>query len=81
MVQCFLTPKKIFIKDLLASKWYDGVLQFLKGASEIARKVLNNENVLIKCNDGRDKSAVFSALTQIIINPYYRTFNGFSILV
>ena len=32
MVQCFLIPKKSFIKDLLASKWYDGVISYLKGA-------------------------------------------------
>lgn len=81
MVQCFLNPKKSFIKDLLASKWYDGVIQYLKGANDIASKVLGHGNVLIKCVDGRDKSAVFSALAQIIINPYYRTFTGFSILV
>ena len=81
MVQCFLGSRKTFIKDLLATKWYDGVIQYLKGAAEIATKVANAGNVLIKCNDGRDKSAVLSALVQIIINPYYRTYQGFSVLV
>ena len=81
MVQCFLGSRKTFIKDLLATKWYDGVIQYLKGAAEIATKVANAANVLIKCNDGRDKSAVLSALVQIIINPYYRTYQGFSVLV
>lgn len=32
LVQGFLVPKKSFIKDLLCSRWYDIVLQFLKGA-------------------------------------------------
>jgi hypothetical protein len=33
VLQCFMNSKKSFIKDLLSSRWYDGVLQYLKGAS------------------------------------------------
>lgn len=57
------------------------MIQYLRGAADIANKVGSSANVLIKCNDGRDKSAVLSAIAQIILNPYYRTFQGFSVLV
>jgi hypothetical protein len=56
-------------------------MQYLKGALEISERVQNHKNVLVKCYDGKDKSAVLSALAQIILNPFYRTFNGFSVLV
>ena len=66
---------------MLSSRWYNGVMQYLKGALEISERVQNHKNVLVKCYDGKDKSAVLSALAQIILNPFYRTFQGFSVLV
>lgn len=53
MVGCFMNTKKSFIRDVLSSKWYSHVIQCLRGAEEIANRILNNENVLIKCSDGR----------------------------
>jgi hypothetical protein len=81
MFSSFLSPNKTFIKELLNSKWYDGVLQFLRGAWEISIKLQNANNVLVKCENGYDKSAVLIALAELILNPYYRTHAGFPILV
>lgn len=81
VVDCFLISKKSFIKDILSSKWYDIVLRFLKGASEVANEIISKSNVLLRCSNGFDQSAVISALSQIILNPYYRTYSGFLVLV
>ena len=37
--------------------------------------------VLIHCSDGWDRTSQLSALTQILLDPFYRTINGFAVLV
>ena len=41
----------------------------------------NGYNVLVQCAEGSDRSPQLTSLAQIIIDPYYRTFKGFSVLV
>ena len=81
IIQCFFNVKKAFIRDVVNSKWYDMVLQVLKAAAKIKNSLTMENNTLLKCPDGRERSAQISALAQIILNPFYRTFTGFAILV
>lgn len=37
--------------------------------------------MLVHCSDGWDRTAQLSAIAQILIDPYYRTLYGFSVLV
>ena len=37
--------------------------------------------MLIHCSDGWDRTSQLAALTQIMLDPYYRTFEGFSVLI
>lgn len=34
-------------------------------------------SVLIHCSDGWDRTAQLSAIAQMIVDPYYRTIEGF----
>jgi len=53
----------------------------LKNANEISKILQNNNSVLIHCSDGWDRTAQLSALSQMLLDPFYRTINGFAILV
>ena len=38
-------------------------------------------SVLVHCSDGWDRTAQLAATAQIILDPYYRTLEGFAVLV
>ena len=51
-------------------------------AKFIARTVSEEGySVLIHCSDGWDRTSQTSSLSQLILDPYYRTLNGFQILI
>ena len=70
-------------RELLArSGWLKHIAGILDGASLIARQVgLQHSHVLIHCSDGWDRTSQLSALSQICLDPYYRTLEGFIVLV
>lgn len=65
----------------MGAKWYDMVLHTIKASGKVAHSLLMEYNTLIKCHDGRERSPLISALAQLILNPYYRTLEGFPVLV
>jgi myotubularin-related protein 6/7/8 len=70
-------------RELLAkSNWLKYISVILEGASLIARQVgIQHSHVLIHCSDGWDRTSQLSALSQICLDPYYRTLEGFIVLV
>ncbi|EXJ95905.1 hypothetical protein A1O1_01030 [Capronia coronata CBS 617.96] len=70
-------------RDLLRkSDWLKHIANVLDGAGLIARQVgLQHSHVLIHCSDGWDRTSQLSALSQICLDPYYRTLEGFMVLV
>ncbi|KAA8644691.1 hypothetical protein EYZ11_003507 [Aspergillus tanneri] len=70
-------------KDQLArSGWLKHISGILDGAGLIARQVgLQHSHVLIHCSDGWDRTSQLSALSQLCLDPYYRTMEGFMVLV
>jgi myotubularin-related protein 6/7/8 len=70
-------------KEALAkSGWLKHIAAILDGAGLIARQVgLQHSHVLIHCSDGWDRTSQLSALSQICLDPYYRSFEGFMVLV
>lgn len=43
--------------------------------------VVEKSNILIHCSDGWDRTSQVSALTQIMVDPFYRTIHGFIVLI
>lgn len=70
-------------QDLLAkSDWLKHITGILDGSALIARQVgIQHSHVLIHCSDGWDRTSQLSALSQIMLDPYYRTITGFIVLI
>jgi myotubularin-related protein 6/7/8 len=70
-------------KDRLAkSNWIKHIANILDGVALIAQTVgIMHSHVLIHCSDGWDRTSQLSALSQICLDPYYRTMEGFIVLV
>lgn len=67
---------------LRKSAWLSHIAGMLDGAEMVARVVgLGGSHVLIHCSDGWDRTAQVAALTQIMLDPHYRTLEGFISLV
>ena len=65
-------------KELLAkSNWLRHLSIILDGAGEIVQTVhVKHSHVVLHCSDGWDRTSQLSALSQICLDPYYRTFEG-----
>ena len=50
-------------------------------AKSISNQLLAGHSVMVKCPTGYDQSLLLAALAQIIIQPSFRTFEGFKDLV
>lgn len=70
-------------RDLLAkSNWLKHIKGILDGSAIIARQVgIQHSHALIHCSDGWDRTSQLCALSQIMLDPYYRTIDGFIVLV
>ena len=70
-----------FWTSLEETDWYQFIYLMLKNANEISKTIQNNNSVLIHCSDGWDRTAQLSSLSQLLLDPFYRTINGFAILI
>ncbi|KAK1941225.1 Myotubularin [Phytophthora citrophthora] len=71
-----------WLDQLASTRWLDHVSRILDSAVEIVRIVKEQKSsVLIHCSDGWDRTAQLTALTELLIDPYYRTIFGFERLI
>jgi len=62
--------------------WLIAIGLILTGAKTIIEHSLKKGiNVLIHCSDGWDRTTQLVSLVQIMLDPYYRTIEGFEVLV
>ncbi|KAF2712915.1 phosphatases II [Pleomassaria siparia CBS 279.74] len=67
---------------LAKSGWIKHMSNIMDGTRLIAETVgIMHSHVLIHCSDGWDRTSQLSALSQICLDPYYRTLEGFIVLV
>ena len=54
----------------------------MKGAVKIVDAIENKKtSVIVHCSDGWDRTAQLTALSMMFLDPYYRTFVGFQVLI
>ena len=72
---------KTFWSQFEATRWLDFIMITLKITNEIANLVSEGNNVLIHCSDGWDRTPQLVTISQILLDPYFRTFMGFAVLI
>ncbi|KTW31487.1 hypothetical protein T552_00130 [Pneumocystis carinii B80] len=67
---------------LMKSNWIKYLAIILEGTVFIARAIhIDYSHVLIHCSDGWDRTSQLSSLAQLCLDPYYRTLEGFMVLI
>ena len=74
-------PKKMDTEIMSQSSWQVHLSLLLKGAAGICESLVGGHPVLIHCTDGWDRTSQLSSLAQLMLDPYYRTIQGFLMLI
>ncbi|VDI78779.1 myotubularin-related protein 3/4 [Mytilus galloprovincialis] len=71
-----------WLSTLETTKWFTYLSAILKSAL-VAVNSIDKEGkpVLVHCSDGWDRTTQIIALTELLLDPYYRTLEGFQVLV
>lgn len=92
----FAKYKEVFKQKLIKSDWFTLIDNVIQGAFMIQRafemkigetksgeqiKVMKSANVLIYCRNGQLGSALISTIAQLLLEPNYRTIDGFKQLI
>ncbi|KAG6457656.1 myotubularin-related protein 10-B isoform X2 [Manduca sexta] len=64
-----------------SSKWLRHVANCIAFADDAAQHLADNVTVVLQEGDGVDYCAVVSSLTQLLVDPYFRTIAGFQSLI
>ncbi|GLD91992.1 hypothetical protein PINS_up000525 [Pythium insidiosum] len=71
-----------WLEQLAATRWMEHLAKILDSALEIVRLVARDRSsVLVHCSDGWDRTAQLTSLAQLLLDPFYRTIEGFAVLV
>ena len=71
-----------FLVDLDKSGWMDHVRKVLRTAAQVVHMIsVERSSVLVHCSDGWDRTSQITALAQLMLDPNFRTIDGFQRLV
>uniref|UniRef100_A0A0P5Q1A2 phosphatidylinositol-3,5-bisphosphate 3-phosphatase n=1 Tax=Daphnia magna TaxID=35525 RepID=A0A0P5Q1A2_9CRUS len=70
-----------FINGVQSSGWLRHIHAILDTSLLVARSLQEGVNVLVHCSDGWDRTAQVCSLAQVLLDPYYRTLQGFQSLI
>lgn len=65
---------------LTCSDWLVHNYRILSSAEKIASKLEEGQVVLVHCSDGWDRTAQLTSTVALLLDPYYRTIDGFEVL-
>ncbi|KAL0867551.1 hypothetical protein ABMA27_008321 [Loxostege sticticalis] len=67
--------------NLERTLWPQYVSGVLRAAGVVARAVLGGRPALVHCSDGWDRTPQIVAAAQLLLDPHYRTLEGFRVLI
>jgi hypothetical protein len=70
-----------FSKQIEDTQWLANIRLILKASWDTATMLLKGIPVLVHCSHGWDRTAQVCAIAQLLLDPYYRTIEGFIILL
>ncbi|KAK4887660.1 hypothetical protein RN001_003931 [Aquatica leii] len=70
-----------FLSGLESSGWLKHIKSILDTSWFIAQALEDGINVVVHCSDGWDRTAQVCSLASLLLDPYYRTVNGFQALI
>ncbi|XP_041057873.1 myotubularin-related protein 3 isoform X7 [Carcharodon carcharias] len=75
-------PANSWLSALEGTKWLQHLSMLLKAALLVINAVDRDQRpVLVHCSDGWDRTPQIVALSKLLLDPYYRTIEGFQVLV
>ncbi|XP_074621963.1 phosphatidylinositol-3,5-bisphosphate 3-phosphatase MTMR2-like isoform X2 [Acropora palmata] len=80
---CFPTIDDVrWLTNLEGTHWLEHIKVILAGAVKIADAVDRcRTSVVVHCSDGWDRTSQLTALAMLLLDPYYRTIEGFEVLI
>ncbi|KAK1169498.1 myotubularin-related protein 2 isoform X1 [Acipenser oxyrinchus oxyrinchus] len=71
-----------WLSNLESTHWLEHIKLILAGALRIADKVESGKtSVVVHCSDGWDRTAQLTSLAMLMLDSYYRTIQGFQVLI
>lgn len=70
-----------FSKQVEETQWLTHVRTVLKTSWDTADFLAKGSPVLVHCSHGWDRTAQVCALAQLLVDPFYRTMDGFRVLI
>jgi len=70
-----------FLKLIQDSKWFEHLQKIISISNLIVDRMSDSSSVMICLEDGWDITAQLSSIVQLLQDSYYRTIEGFSVLV
>lgn len=65
-----------------AGSWIKHVKLLLSSTETLVKSIIfNRSSILVHCSDGWDRTSQVCSLIQLCLDPYYRTIDGFMVLV
>eukprot|EP01130_Rhizamoeba_saxonica_P003711 TRINITY_DN1544_c0_g1_i2.p1 TRINITY_DN1544_c0_g1~~TRINITY_DN1544_c0_g1_i2.p1 ORF type:complete len:694 (+),score=127.27 TRINITY_DN1544_c0_g1_i2:2-2083(+) len=70
-----------WLSSLEETKWLSHIRKILKGAALGVERIQTGLSILVHCSDGWDRTSQITSLIMILMDPYYRTLEGFILLI
>lgn len=70
-----------FLSGLESSGWLRHIRSIVDTSAFIARMIQEGVSVMVHCSDGWDRTAQTCSLASLMLDPYYRTIEGFQMLI
>lgn len=70
-----------FWSKIESTDWLEYIYLLLKYSCDILNTFLDKKTVIIHCPEGDDYTTQLISITELLFDPYYRTLNGFIVLV
>jgi len=72
---------ELFLQGIEQSQWLKHGKCVLEASIFIAEALTSGTSVVVHCSDGWDRTSQTCALAQLLIDPFYRTIQGYQALI